>query len=269
MRVYQFRHIRAERQCSHAPCRDPAHGSRCGHLSRRRGADAGSDREGPTRTGTRTGGAGLGVRRSGRRLGRSPGARARRGRGRQDRLIHRFCRDRGGGTRVLWGACEALFTPRPLGPFLDVAEALGGELGALAAAGALPHEVASALVRELAGGPPAILVVEDAHWADEATLDVLRLLSRRQGGLRALLVVSYRDDSLDRTHPLRTLLGEIATVSGATRIAVAPLSPTAVEKLAEGQPIDPAELYPPHEREPVLRRRGARRTRHGDTRQRP
>ena len=93
-------------------------------------------------------------------------------------LVRRFCGEHEATTRILWGACEPLFTPRPLGPFLDIAaDAEDDRLRALLAAGALPYEVASELVRELAAVPAAILVVEDAHWADEATLDVLRLLS--------------------------------------------------------------------------------------------
>jgi DNA-binding CsgD family transcriptional regulator/tetratricopeptide (TPR) repeat protein len=158
-------------------------------------------------------------------------------------LVQRFCREHAGTTRILRGACESLFTPRPLGPFLDIAAATGGRLGMLVADGALPYEVASELVRELADGPAAILVVEDAHWADEATLDVLRLLSRRLSGVPALVVVTYRDDELERAHPLRTVLGELAPTRGVLRIAVPPLSASAVSLLAAGHSVDPEELY--------------------------
>jgi DNA-binding CsgD family transcriptional regulator/tetratricopeptide (TPR) repeat protein len=158
-------------------------------------------------------------------------------------LVHSFCTDRATSKRILWGASEALFTPRPLAPFLDVADELGGELEALLSGGALPHEVASALARELAEEAPAILVVEDAHWADEATLDVLRVLARRLDSLRALVVITYRDDELERTHPLRTVLGELAATSALIRIPVAPLSEPAVELLAAGHAVDPEKLY--------------------------
>ena len=100
--------------------------------------------------------------------------------------------------------------------FLDIAEAAAGDLAAIVAGGALPHEVASALVRELDDGSEPILVVEDVHWADEATLDVLRLLFGRLAGLPALVVVTYRDDELERTHPLRMLLGDLARASKPT-----------------------------------------------------
>src|SRR5207253_1603164 len=63
-------------------------------------------------------------------------------------LLRRFCDDCA-DARLLWGACDALFTPRPLGPFLDVAETVGGEFEDLVETGAKPHVVASALRREL------------------------------------------------------------------------------------------------------------------------
>jgi DNA-binding CsgD family transcriptional regulator/tetratricopeptide (TPR) repeat protein len=158
-------------------------------------------------------------------------------------LVQRFCVDHEATTRVLWGACESLFTPRPLGPFLDIADAAGGRLRSLVTGGALPYEVASELVRELADGPLGILVVEDAHWADEATLDVLRLLAHRLSGTPALVMVTYRDDELERTHPLRIVLGELTTTRAVLRIAVPPLSAPAVELLAAGHAVDPDKLY--------------------------
>lgn len=158
-------------------------------------------------------------------------------------LLRQFCQEREATTRVRWGACEALFTPRPLGPFLDVAEAVGSNLRELGGGGALPHAVASELLRELGAGSAAILVVEDAHWADEATLDVLRLLSRRLDGVPALVAITFRDEGLDRKHPLRTVLGELAATPGLIRIAVEPLSAAAVGELAAGHAVDTEELY--------------------------
>jgi DNA-binding CsgD family transcriptional regulator len=158
-------------------------------------------------------------------------------------LVRRFCDRQTGPTRVLAGACDALFTPHPLGPFLDLAEAIGGELEQLLAGGGRPHEVAMALVRELRGGSPAILVVEDLHWADEATLDVLKLLGRRIESVPALLLLTYRDDELDRGHPLRLLLGELPGGDEVLRLRLDRLSPAAVAKLALSQGVDPDELY--------------------------
>ena len=79
--------------------------------------------------------------------------------------------------------------------------------------------------RSLRGRPPGVVVLEDLHWADEATLDVLRLLARRIESLPALVLATYRDDELDPRHPLRIVLGELPSgVGGAARAgaAVAP-----------------------------------------------
>ena len=158
-------------------------------------------------------------------------------------LVRRFCEQQTGSSRVLAGACDALFTPHPLGPFLDVAQATGGELEQLLAGGGRPHEVAMALVRELRGGSPTILVVEDLHWADEATLDVLKLLGRRIDSVPTLLLLTYRDDELDRGHPLRLLLGELPGGDEVVRLRLDRLSPSAVAELARSQGVDPDELY--------------------------
>ena len=129
-------------------------------------------------------------------------------------LLREFCDQRRRTARVLWGACEALLTPAPLGALFDVADEAGGEFAELVEGEATPHEITSGLVRELNRRGPAILVFEDVHWADEATLDVLKLLGRRLERVHALILASYRDEELDRTHPLRLVLGELATGPG-------------------------------------------------------
>jgi DNA-binding CsgD family transcriptional regulator/tetratricopeptide (TPR) repeat protein len=157
-------------------------------------------------------------------------------------LLRAFCASQGTSVRTLWGACEPLHTPRPLGPFVDIAEALGGELHELAAGGvAKPHEVAVALSAQLGGRVPTVLVLEDVHWADEATLDVITLLARRIGSRTALVLASYRDDELERSGQLRFLLGELARGPG--RLKLAPLSAQGVAKLAESHDLDADELY--------------------------
>ena len=100
-----------------------------------------------------------------------------------------------------------------------------------------------ALVRELRGGSPMILVVEDLHWADEATLDVLKLVGRRIESVPALLILTYRDDELDRGHPLRLLLGELHGGEEVARLLLDRLSPSAVAELARSRGVDPDELY--------------------------
>jgi DNA-binding CsgD family transcriptional regulator/tetratricopeptide (TPR) repeat protein len=157
-------------------------------------------------------------------------------------LVRRFADENGDRARTLFGACDPLFTPRPLGPFLDVAQAIAGEFNELVLAGRQPHEVATALIKELRAHAPAILVLDDLQWADEATLDVLRLLGRRMEDVPALIVITYRDDELDRGHPLRLLLGELRGDSTA-RIKLAALSASAVTELAGSIGIDAEKLY--------------------------
>ena len=108
--------------------------------------------------------------------------------------------------------------------------------------GARPYDVAAALLRELAAGP-SVVVLEDVHWADEATLDVIRLAGRRVGDVPALLVLSYRDDGLDRSHPLRIVLGDLPGSDRVTRLELAGLSPRAVAELAGPAGVDAGELH--------------------------
>ncbi|MFZ0090234.1 MAG: AAA family ATPase [Solirubrobacteraceae bacterium] len=156
-------------------------------------------------------------------------------------LLRAFCVRQDKPVRVLWGTCESLLTPHPLGPVVDIAEACGGELEELVAAGARPYEVAAGIVRELRRRAPTIVVLEDVHWADEATLDVLRLLGRRAGETRALVLASFRDDELDRAVQLRLVLGDLA--GSALRLKIAPLSSAAVTELSASQGLDARELY--------------------------
>jgi len=157
-------------------------------------------------------------------------------------LLRRFCHEHASSTRILWGACDALFTPRPLGPLIDVATLTGGELEALVQSESKPYEVAAALLAELGRNAPTVLVIEDLHWADEATLDVVRLLGRRVESAPALVLISYRDE-LDRAHPLRVLTGELTTDASVRRMEVDALSREAVARLAEPKGFDADDLY--------------------------
>jgi hypothetical protein len=125
---------------------------------------------------------------------------------------------------------------------VDIADEVGGELGAVVAQGAAPGVLVAALGRALRGKPPDIVALEDLHWADEATLDVQRLLGRRIESLPALVLATYRDDEIDRAHPLRIVLGELPSGS-AHRIALAPLSAQAVAELAGSIGVDRDELH--------------------------
>ena len=159
-------------------------------------------------------------------------------------LLRTFCDESAGSSRVLWGACDSLFTPRPLGPFVDIAAQTGGELEEIVHRDAKPYEVAGAVIRELDREAPTIVVLDDLHWADEATLDVLTVVGRRIGALAGTLVLAaYRDDELDAAHVLRVVLGELARGEDASRLHVDPLSLEAVAQLAEAHSVEPGELY--------------------------
>ena len=144
---------------------------------------------------------------------------------------------------ALSGSCDPLFTPRPLGPLLEPAEQLGGEPAELMAAGAKPFDVAVALVDALVAIAPAVLMLEDVHWADEATLDVLRVLARRARESGLVLVISYRSDQLHRDHPLRMVLGELGSGDGVSRLELGGLSRGAVGELAASSRLDADELF--------------------------
>jgi DNA-binding CsgD family transcriptional regulator len=148
-------------------------------------------------------------------------------------LVERFVHARGASARVLLGRCDPLFTPRPLGPFLDIAAQQQPELLAHAAPLADWRSLAATALAWLrAPERPVLLIVEDLHWADEATLDLLTYLGRRIHQTSALLLVTYRDDELSAQHPLRRLLGALPP-QVSQRLSLPPLSPQAVLTLAE------------------------------------
>jgi DNA-binding SARP family transcriptional activator/tetratricopeptide (TPR) repeat protein len=147
------------------------------------------------------------------------------------------------GDRVttLRGGCDDLLAPRSFGPLRDVAEEIGGDLRDAFAAGGAAEQVLPAVLRLLAR-EPAVLVLEDVHWADDATLDVVRFLSRRMAGVPSVLVLTYRDDEVAETHPLRHLLG---VLPAAVRVPVPPLTVAAVAALAAlaGEEVDAGRLH--------------------------
>jgi len=148
--------------------------------------------------------------------------------------------------RWAWGTCDGLSTPRPLAPLFDLAEQLGGRLQALCRARPERDELFRALLEQLTGGTGGRLqavVVEDLHWADEATLDLLQFLGRRLRTAPVLLVATYRTEALAAAAPLRAAVGELATLRWARRLELAPLSRAGVGSLAAGTSLDPEELY--------------------------
>jgi DNA-binding CsgD family transcriptional regulator/tetratricopeptide (TPR) repeat protein len=144
-------------------------------------------------------------------------------------LVERFVAQAPAGVRTLWGACEALFTPRPLGALYDIAQQTASPLRALLEEDVNRTTLFAAVLDDLTS--PTIFVVEDIHWADEATLDLLKYLARRISRTSSLLLLTYRDEEVSRDHPLRLVLGDLP-VREATRLRLLPLSELAVAALA-------------------------------------
>jgi DNA-binding CsgD family transcriptional regulator len=160
-------------------------------------------------------------------------------------LIARFITGLDRSWRVLRGWCDPLAAPRPLGPLLDALVGLGGAAAGLGAA--IESGDTAGLYRRLLAvlrdGHRWVWVIEDVHWADGATLDLLRFLARRIGSLPLLLVVSYRDDELGEQHPLSVALGDVASCAAVSRIGLEPLSRDAVAVLAAGSGVNADHLY--------------------------
>ena len=158
-------------------------------------------------------------------------------------LLREFAQRVGTDYRVLWGGCEALFTPRPLGPLQDMAQALDPRVAALLDQAAAPERIFPALLNALQdANDTTVLVFEDVHWADNATLDLVKYLGRRIFLLRAMLVLSFRTDEVGADHPLAQVLGDLPSAA-ATRVTLPPLSPEGVATLAEQAGRSDADLH--------------------------
>jgi DNA-binding CsgD family transcriptional regulator len=147
-------------------------------------------------------------------------------------LLRAAARQAQGRIDWLWGTCEPMLSPTPLGPLVDWLDRMPPALAAAVRTGRHTAEVLAGVLSMLRdAATPAALVVDDAQWADSATLDLLRYLGRRIEGTRALLVISHRDDALGSDHPL---LGVLAGLSARSciRMALAPLSREGVAEMA-------------------------------------
>lgn len=136
------------------------------------------------------------------------------------------------GRTAAWGFCEPLSTPRPLGPFRDISRIIWG--------GRADHDLRETLL-DWMGGEPIPLVVEDAHWIDDASAELLRFLGRRIEFSRGLVVVTFRDE-LAPAHPLQSFFGDLASARTVERIVLAPLSADAVAQLT-GRAQDVENIY--------------------------
>lgn len=158
-------------------------------------------------------------------------------------LVEQFAQQAGRAVRVVWGHSDALQTSRVLGPVNEVAAGISLP-GSTGRDFVLSREqLFSRLLESFSPpNPVSIVVLEDLHWADEATLDFVRFLGRRIQRTRCLLIATYRDDELAPTHLLRGVLGEL-TGEHTARIRLPALSLAAVEELAQGTSRDAREVY--------------------------
>jgi DNA-binding CsgD family transcriptional regulator len=158
-------------------------------------------------------------------------------------LVEFFAQQSSRAARVVWGHSDALQTSRVLGPVTEIAAALSFSSGATAAAGPSREQLFPFLLEKLSAPSPLTLVVlEDLHWADEATLDFVRFIGHRIQRTRCLILGTYRDDEIAPIHLLRGVLGEL-TGRHSARIRVPPLSLAAVEQLSRGTARNPQQVY--------------------------
>lgn len=141
---------------------------------------------------------------------------------------------------VLWGACDPLITPRPMGPLHDVARQLGGPMAAAMAGSGSREAVLAAALDELAAG--AVLVVDDLHWADDATLDLVALLGRRLARARGCVILTCRSDALSERLEVQRVLAALPREC-VRRVEPRSLSEAAVALLARRAGRHPSDLH--------------------------
>ena len=204
----------------------------CSHYDRPRDARrSGSPARRDHRQGRRRAG---GAGRTGLRVGESGAGKTSF----VEAFVDRWVKDE----RVLWGACDPLPTPRPLGPIHDVAHRLAPATQTVLAESDAPYDIFDAVYDDLRTAP-SVLVLDDLQWADQGTIDLLRFVLRRVSQTRSLAVGIVRDDEVGVGHPLRVLFGDAARSTRACSLPLPPLSVDAVERLVGEGAVDPVWLH--------------------------
>ena len=146
-------------------------------------------------------------------------------------VIDAFIRSLPTGVDHVLGWCDSLRTPRPLAPLSDWAMQRDPALATAIADGTRRSELFDRAL-ELLAREPIVAVIEDAHWADDATLDLLSFLGRRLDRTRAAVIVTYRSDEIGRSHPLAAVLGDLAS-TGPMRVSIPAISAAGVAELMD------------------------------------
>jgi DNA-binding CsgD family transcriptional regulator/tetratricopeptide (TPR) repeat protein len=156
-------------------------------------------------------------------------------------LVAEFARQQEKRAHVLQGGSDDLLTPQPLGAFWDIARE-AASVDAQIRAGdrrGVMEAVLDLLSRRLR---PTIIILEDTHWADEATLDAVKFLGRRITRTNGVLVLTYRDGEVDAEHPLRQVIGELPPLN-LVRIQLQPLSEDGIASLIDDDSLDAGEVF--------------------------
>jgi DNA-binding CsgD family transcriptional regulator/tetratricopeptide (TPR) repeat protein len=163
-------------------------------------------------------------------------------------LVRAFV-DAARGVKVMAGSCDPLTTPRPLGPVLDMSEGLAVVGGTRMGADTSRDVLFERFHAELASRSRTnLVVIEDVHWADDATLDLIRFIGRRLADVHGVVVLTARAGDLPVDHPLRVALGDLATAPGVKRIELRALTREGVEALANELGVTDVDLDRLHER---------------------
>lgn len=142
--------------------------------------------------------------------------------------------------RIARGACEALLSPHPLGPLHDMARDAPA-LRDLLADGLRGPALFNAFL-DWAAQSPTLLVIEDVHWADAATLDLIRYVGRRIEGAPVLMILTLRDEDTEQAALFRQTVADFGP-ERMTRIALTRLSREAVGEWLKASDRSPEEVY--------------------------
>jgi predicted ATPase len=154
-------------------------------------------------------------------------------------LVREFSKKNKDDCQIYLGSCDALYTPRPLAPIYDIALQIKDHSWDMDDRSVLFTKIFHELENQKKA---TLIIVEDIHWADEATLDFLKFFIRRITMLHCLLLVTYRDNEIHSSHPLRTVLGQLPP-DFFTRLQLSPLSRGAVETMAAEKGYKGKEVY--------------------------
>jgi DNA-binding CsgD family transcriptional regulator len=154
-------------------------------------------------------------------------------------LVRAFSKKNKDDCQIYLGACDALFTPRPLAPIYDIALQIRNDKWHAEDRSNLFVKIFHELENQKKA---TLIIVEDIHWADEATFDFLKFFIRRITRLHCLLLVTYRENEIHSTHPLRTVLGQLPP-DFFTRLQLTPLSRGAVETMAAEKGYKGKDVY--------------------------